>query len=144
MKVNGSSSLGSAAAARPGARPAASGFTVAGGGPGPAEVSYAAPSSGVAGVGSLDALLALQEVVGPLERRRRAVRRAGRILDVLDDIKIALLDGDLTLRALDQLVSAVRQERSSVEDERLAGVLNEIEARAAVEIAKLEVARRAE
>ena len=143
MKVNGPSSLGAAAAARSGARPAAGGFAVSGGGSGPAEISHAAPSIGVSGVGSLEALLALQEVVGPLERRRRAVRRAGRILDVLDDIKVALLDGDLSPRALDQLVTAVRQERSNVEDERLEGVLNEIEARAAVEIAKLEVARRA-
>ena len=141
MKVSGPSSLGSAAAPRVGARPAAGGFSVAGAGGGVAEAAHAAPSIAVSGVSSLDALLALQEVSGPLERRRKAVRRAGRILDVLDEIKIALLDGDVTPTALDRLVLAVRQEQASVDDARLAGVLNEIEARAAVEIAKLEVAR---
>ncbi|QUD89138.1 flagellar assembly regulator FliX [Phenylobacterium montanum] len=143
MKVNGPSSLGSTAAARVGSRPAAGGFSVPSEPGGVAEVAHAAPTSGLTAVSSLDALLALQEVAGPLERRRRAVRRAGRILDVLDEIKIALLDGDVTPASLDRLVLAVRQEKSSVEDEALAGVLNEIEARAAVEIAKLEVARGA-
>ena len=142
MKVNGPSSLGSASAARPGARPAAGGFSVPTGG-GPAEVTHAAPAVSVAGIGSLDALLALQEVSGPLERKRKAVRRAGRILDVLDEIKVALLDGDLSPSSLDRLVTAVRQERAEVDDERLARLLGEIEARAAVEIAKLEVARAA-
>ena len=143
MKVNGPSSLGSAAAARSGGRPAAGGFAVPDESYGAGEVAHAAPSIGVSGVGSLDALLALQEVSGPLERRRKAVRRAGRILDVLDDIKIALIDGEMSHSSLDRLVTAVRQEKSGVDDPQLEGLLNEIEARAAVEIAKLEVARAA-
>ena len=143
MKVNGPTSLGSPNAARVGARPAGGGFSVPNAAPGLAETAHAAPTGFVAGVGSLDALLALQEVSGPLERRRKAVRRAGRILDVLDEIKLALIDGDLSASALDRLVTAVRQERAGVEDPRLEGVLNEIETRAAVEIAKLELARRA-
>ncbi len=143
MKVNGSSSLGSTAAPRVGARSATGGFAVPSATAGAGEVAHATPAAALSGVSSLDALLALQEVAGPLERRRKAVRRAGRILDVLDDIKIALLDGDLTPTALDHLVLAVRQERAGVDDARLQGVLNEIETRAAVEIAKLEVARAA-
>ncbi|MDR3507822.1 MAG: flagellar assembly protein FliX [Caulobacteraceae bacterium] len=143
MKVNGPSSLGSAAAPRGGSRAAAGGFSAPSLGGGAAEVSHTAPTFGLSGVGSLDALLALQEVSSPLERRRKAVRRAGRILDVLDDIKVAMLSGELTPQDLDQLVTAVRQQRDGTEDVQLEGVLNEIEARAAVEIAKLEVARAA-
>ena len=143
MKVNGPSSLGSTAAPRAGARVSADGFAVAGEAAAASEATHAAPTYAMSGVGSLDALLALQEVAGPLERRRKAVRRAGRILDVLDDIKVALLDGALSPNALDQLVAAVRQEKDGVDDPQLEGLLNEIEARAAVEIAKLEVARRA-
>ena len=142
MKVNNSSGVGSASGVRPGARPPASGFSL----PGAAEateVAHATPASGVTGVGSLDALLALQEVSGPLERRRKAVRRAGRILDVLDEIKVALLGGDLTPVSLDRLVVAVREQREGAEDPGLEAVLNEIETRAAVEIAKLEMARPA-
>lgn len=141
MKINGASGVGSASG--PGkAKPAGGGFTL------PQAASVAGPSqiartSGVAGVMSVDALLALQDVGGPLERRRRSVRRAGRILDVLEEVKINLLSGDLSSGDLDKLLVAVRDERHATEDEALEGVLNEIETRAAVELAKLERARRA-
>ena len=92
---------------------------------------------------AVDALLALQDVGGPLERKRRAVGRAGRILDVLDEIKVALLDGELNLGQLDRLRRAVRDERGRTDEPRLEGVLDEIELRAAVEIAKLEKAAHA-
>lgn len=94
-------------------------------------------------VTSLDALLALQDVDGPLERRRRAVRRAGRILDVLDEVKLSLLEGGAGEAQLLQLTQAVRAERASTHDERLEGVLDEIETRAAVELAKREFAQAA-
>lgn len=97
--------------------------------------------AGVSGVAGLEALLALQDVGGPLERRKRAVNRAGRILDVLDEVKIALIDGDLSATSLERLMRAVREERQNTDDGRLEGVLDEIETRAAVEIAKLEQAR---
>ena len=95
------------------------------------------------GVGSIDALLALQEVGGPLERRRKAVRRAGVILDVLDEVKLALLDGGVPPAALERLMTAVRLERGGADDPRLQGLLDEIEMRAAVELAKLEMGRPA-
>lgn len=94
-------------------------------------------------VGGLGALLALQETGGPLERRRRAVSRAGRILDVLDEVKLALVTGELSLSQLERLTRAVREERAATEDAALEDVLNEIETRAAVELAKLEMARNA-
>jgi hypothetical protein len=102
-----------------------------------------ARTAGPTGVASLDVLLALQEVGGPLERRRKAVRRAGRILDVLDEVKLALLDGGLPPAALERLIAAIREERSGTEDPRLEDLLDEIETRAAVEMAKLEMARAA-
>jgi hypothetical protein len=108
--------------------------------------SAPAPSAGVsrtASVMGVDALLALQELGGPLERRRRSVRRAGRILDALDEIKVSLLDGRLSLAQLDRLKRAVQDERAFTDDPRLEGVLDEIELRAAVEIAKLEQAAHA-
>ena len=88
----------------------------------------------------VDALLALQDVGGPLERKRRAVRRASRILDVLDEVKLALLDGNLSLGQLERLRRAIRDERGLTDDLKLEEVLDEIELRAAVEIAKLEQA----
>ncbi len=107
------------------------------------ESAAATRAGALSGVSSLDALLALQEVDGPLERRRRAVRRGGRILDVLDEVKLALLDGGAGQGSLSRLMDAVRMERGQTEDPGLEGVLDEIETRAAVELAKWETARAA-
>jgi hypothetical protein len=99
----------------------------------------AAPRLGaMLGVSSIDALLALQEVGGPIERRRKAVRRARVILDVLDELKIGVLEGAVHPHTLGRLTEAVRQQRMRAGDSRLEDVLDEIETRAAVELAKLE------
>jgi hypothetical protein len=142
MKVNGPSGPGSTAAPRGGAAPSAGGFSLDGFG-GASETAPAARTSGVAGVGSLDALIALQEVGGPLERRRKAVRRAGQILDVLDELKLGVLDGGVPPATLDRLVQAVRLERGEADEPRLRELLDEIETRAVVELAKLDMARQA-
>jgi hypothetical protein len=99
-----------------------------------------APTASISAAPSLDALLALQEEPPAGERRRRAVRRAGRILDVLDDLKIALLEGRLSPTALGDLEGAVREERLETDDPGLKAVLDQIETRAAVELAKHEMA----
>ncbi len=142
MKVTSTSGAGSAGGAKA-ARPAAGqgSFALPSTGGGVEAAAAAARTAGVSGVGSLDALLALQDVGGPLERRKRAVGRAGRILDVLDEVKLALIDGELSRTSLDRLLRAVREERQGTEDPRLEGVLDEIETRAAVELAKLEQAK---
>ena len=105
---------------------------------GPAGVTAAA---GVAHVSSLEALMALQEVGGPLERRRRAVRRADSILEALEGLKLDLLEGTLSPGALNGLTRAVREQRSLTEDPQLEDLLDQVETRAAVELAKLEGAR---
>ncbi|MFN3514089.1 MAG: flagellar assembly protein FliX [Phenylobacterium sp.] len=141
MKVNGPSGIGSAAG--PGkAKPASGGgFSL----PSTATSSGAAqtaPAAATTSVMSVDAILALQDVGGPLERRRRAVGRASRILDMLEDVKVGLLSGEVAPEHLEKLQAAVRDQRDATDDEKLEGVLNEIETRAAVEMAKLERARR--
>ena len=141
MKINGAGGAGAASgASRAKGAGGGEGFRLPSAG-GAAPSASAGQTTGVAGVAGLGALLALQELGGPLERRRRAVNRAGRILDVLDEVKAALLGGDLSLVQMERLSRAVREERLSTEDAQLEGVLNEIETRAAVELAKLEMAR---
>jgi hypothetical protein len=141
MKVSGPAGPSAAGGARPakpqGAAPgfeptSAAGVGAAGG---------ASSASGVARVSSLEALIALQEVGGPLERRRRALGRASQILDALEDLKTDLLEGRVTPGALDALTRAVREQRALTDDPRLEALLDEIETRAAVELAKLEGAR---
>jgi hypothetical protein len=141
MKISGSKSATPAGAAR-GAKGASggSGFSLDLGG-GVSETGGAARAAGVGALSSMGALLALQSVEDPLQRRRRAVSRAGRILDALDELKLTLLDGAATPARLQSLMAAVREERVNDDDPRLQGLLNEIETRAAVELAKLGAAR---
>lgn len=138
MKVTGSNGVGSAQVARGAAR-APGGFSIGGGAQASSPAATARVSAAMP-VAGLDALIALQAVGGPLERRRRAVSRAGRILDMLEDVKVALLDGEVTPATLDRLMGAVREQREQTDDAGLEGVLNEIETRAAVELAKLGMA----
>ena len=103
MKVSGSGAAGPASGAgRAKGASSGEGFrlpNVAGAAP----AAAAGPAGPVASVSGLSALLALQETGGPLERRRRAVSRAGRILDVLDEVKLALVSGELSLSQLERL-----------------------------------------
>jgi hypothetical protein len=141
MKVSGSSGPSAAGGARPArAQGAAPGFEPLMT-PSTASASGVSGASGVAHVSSLEALMALQEVGGPLERRRRAVGRASQILDALDDLKLDLLEGRLSPGSLEALTRSVREQRALTDDPSLESVLDEIETRAAVELAKLEVVR---
>lgn len=142
MKINGPERPGQASLPSKGPRAAAPGFSISASEES-AETTATGQALGVGGVNSLDALIALQEVDGPHERRRRAVRRAGRILDVLDEMRLDLLDGRADPVAARKLAAAVREERLAIEDPRLSEVLDEIETRARVELAKLEMARKA-
>jgi hypothetical protein len=141
MKVTGPTGVGSTGGAGKARPVAGAGFNIpsAGAASGPSQTT---PTGGVGGVFGVDALLALQDVGGPLERRRKAVGRAGRILDVLDDMRVALIGGDLSPKDMERLHRAVRDQRDSTDDPKLESVLDEIETRAAVELAKLECASK--
>jgi len=140
MKITGPNRLNTPAGAP--RRVAGGGFALGGSGAasGPSETSVAL---GVSTLGSVDALIALQEVDGPLGRRRRAIGRAGRLLDELDGLKLALLEGEIGEGGLRRLADAVREQREATSDPRLEALLDQIEARAAVELAKLETALKA-
>lgn len=89
-----------------------------------------------AAIGGIDALLALQAVEVPGERGAR-VRHGHEMLDLLDDLKIALLCGGLPGAKLESLVHTVSKRPVRFGDERIEAVLDEIELRARVELAKL-------
>lgn len=140
MKVSGPTGPSPTGGARPTARPApAPGFSPLAA-PAASEAPSVSAAAGVTQVSSLEALIALQEVGGPLERRRRAVGRAGNILTALEGLKLELLDGRLSKGAMEALTRAVRDQRALTDDPALEGLLDEIETRAAVELAKLEAA----
>jgi hypothetical protein len=142
MKINGPGAPAAPSAARRTSGAAAEGFSFSTAGAAGQAAATARPGA-AAGVSSLSALLALQDVEGPTERRRRSIGRADRILDRLDALKLSLLEGGVTAASLGALNEAVRDQRAMTDDPGLEGVLDQIELRAAVELAKFERARAA-
>lgn len=93
-----------------------------------------APATPLAG---LDALLAIQEVPDATVKRRRAVRRGHGLLDELQELQLGLIDGRLSEGSLRGLATRLKEARPEVDDPKLASVLDQIELRAAIELAKL-------
>ncbi len=86
--------------------------------------------------GNIDALMALQGVEDPVERRKRSVARGKGALDVLDALKIGLLSGNFNASTVSRLRDAAASLKSSSGDPGLDTVLAEIELRVEVELAK--------
>ncbi len=89
-------------------------------------------------LGGIDALIALQGIEEPAERRRRSVKYGygRRELDALDELKLGLLSGSLDQTTLLRLKSAATDLKDGSGDEQLGQVLAEIDLRVAVELAK--------
>lgn len=97
----------------------------------PATVSGNAPVSGV------DALLSVQEIGGESDAESQGQRRGKDLLDRLDELRLDLLEGRLAASTIQRLADLAASQRAQVRDPRLAEILDEIELRAAVELAKL-------
>jgi len=136
MKVGASHRVGSTSSKRAASsRGIGSGFSV----------DQADGGRGVAGLGAasslaaVDSLLALQETGGLEDATsgpRRAVARGEQMLDILDDIKLAILGGQVPEGKLTRLLSVVESQQAQVKDPQLADILDHIELRARVELAK--------
>jgi hypothetical protein len=85
---------------------------------------------------NIDALLAMQGIEDPVEKRKRSVQRGKGALDVLDDLKIGLLSGNFDASTVSRLRDAAANLKSSSGDPGLDAVLAEIELRVEVELAK--------
>lgn len=87
---------------------------------------------------SLDALIALQaiEPESPRERKRRALARGRSLLDSLDEMKLALIEGRDDPSALVALARRLAERRGDSGESDLEDVLSAIELRAQVELAK--------
>lgn len=106
----------------------------------PEEGKRAGGSSATASAASLqtmDAILALQEEGDPRERRRRAARRGHDLLDDLDRLKAALLGGRVAAGDLAALAARLASRNEGSGDPRLDDIIQHIELRAQVELAKL-------
>lgn len=99
----------------------------------------AAPQSPIA---ALDALIALQREPDPHEGRRHAAARGEDMLAMLDQVRLGLLGGTVPAATLQRLQAALRERNAGggFADPALDALLDAIELRAAVELAKLGVA----
>ena len=100
-----------------------------------AATARAASAEPVMQTGGIDALLALQAVEDPLFKKKKALRRGNALLDTLETIKADLLIGQVSEGRLNQLMVLIGQARERNLPE-LDGVLDDIELRARVELAK--------
>lgn len=134
MKITGPGPLRSTPArqARPGNGKAKSGFARALGD----KPSEPGRLTGTAPVGAVEALLALQEVRDSAQGRGRLVARGYDLLRRLEEIRLSLLAGAIPRDRLHELLAAVRARRGQVDDPELAALIDEIELRASVELAK--------
>jgi Class II flagellar assembly regulator len=87
---------------------------------------------------NIGALLSLQSEDDVTERRRRATRRSNTLLDQLDGIRISILSGGVSRDQVAALSSTLREYRDQVDDPGLNAILDDVELRAQVELAKLE------
>jgi hypothetical protein len=113
-------------------RTSSSGFAL----PDAASTSEARAAVAPKATANIDALLAMQGIEDPVERRKRSVQRGKGALDVLDDLKIGLLSGNFDASTMSRLRDAAANLKSSSGDPGLDAVLAEIELRVEVELAK--------
>ena len=101
-----------------------------------ASSAKAAALSGSTPLASVSALLAVQGAGDPTDGRSRARSRGNALLDRLDEIRLGLLADGIPRGTLKALAAELRQCRRDCVDPALNGVLDAIELRAMVELAK--------
>jgi hypothetical protein len=135
MRIEGAARLNQPASSAT-ARSGASGFAVAA-----EEAPATAPADAAPVAPSLDAVLLLQEALPPAERRRRAVRRGRGLLALLDELRLSLLSGEAPAALPGRLGDLLAERHDPSGDRGLDEVLNAVELRAEVEVAKFAAAR---
>jgi hypothetical protein len=133
MRINNNSPVGrSVAGGSRRAGGAQSSFSL--GDSAPAKAASATPAARA--ITGVDAIVAIQSVSDSLLAKKRRVRHGHDMLDILEQMKIDLLSGDISPQRLNRLMRLVDQKLPELEPGPLRDVLEEIELRARVEIAK--------
>lgn len=136
MKIQGPNSTSQVTSKRKTASSSASGGFSVDTASAASQAGAATSASAASSVQSIDAILALQGVEDATQAKKRATERAMNLLDVLDELKIALLEGGLPRAKLIALMNLLQTRRDQTHDAKLEAALNEVETRAAVELAK--------
>lgn len=90
-------------------------------------------------IAAVDALLAVQAADDKTENaaKGRMKERAADLLAKLDEIRLGLLTGDMNVGHIISIADVVASHREKISDPKLSGVLDEIDLRAQIEIAKM-------
>ncbi len=93
-------------------------------------------------IAMVDALLAVQGAEDPTARaaRRRMRQRAETVLDELEAVRMAMLSGTLTIGHMIDIADVIASHREKITDPALSDLMDEIDLRAQVELAKMRVA----
>jgi hypothetical protein len=117
---------------KPGA--ASDGAFKLGGGEAPRAQTIAGPGP----IAAVESILTLQGLDDSTSGRSRGVGHGEQLLEMLDQVRDGLLSGGIPRSTLNRLAVAVGRRHEGFADPRLQNVLDEIELRARVELAKLE------
>ena len=90
-------------------------------------------------IAALDSILTLQGMEDSTDGRSKGLKHGEQLLDMLDQVRDGLLAGGIPRVTLNRLANAVTKRREGFADPKLQTVLDEIELRAHVELAKLEM-----
>jgi hypothetical protein len=90
-------------------------------------------SEGASPIGSMDSIIAAQEIPNS---KGVLVQYGDQLLDYLDEIKLAILNGAIPKEKLANLAQILRQNRQGCDDPRLNSIIDEVELRVEVEVAK--------
>jgi Class II flagellar assembly regulator len=107
-----------------------------------ADAKTAAALTGTGPIAAVNTILALQGVEDSTDSRTRGVRHGEQLLSLLDEVRDGLLAGGIPRATLHRLAAAISKRRESFVDPDLQSVLDDIDLRARIELAKLEQAER--
>ena len=93
-------------------------------------------------IAALDSILTLQGMEDSTDGRSKGLKHGEQLLDMLDQVRDGLLAGGIPRATLNRLANAVTKRHEGFADPALQSVLDEIELRAHVELAKLEMIDR--
>ena len=100
--------------------------------------SEASSSSDVSPLSPVNSLFMLQEIDEEADSKKQAVEQGFDALDYLEKIRFGVLTGTVSSDTLKNLNSLIEQWRKNYNDPKLESIIDDIELRAAVELAKLE------
>ena len=133
MEIKGPGRIETAAIRRKTTTQSGGGFSVSD----PAE-SHGGIVAGPGPIAALDSILMLQGMDDSTEGRSKGQAHGEQLLNLLDAVRDGLLAGGIPRSTLNKLAAAVTRRHDAFADPRLQDVLDQIELRAHVELAKLE------